>query len=49
MEEVDIDEIDEAAVQALDDAWQALPGDRTLRRARLRRGLPVAIPPTDKE
>ena len=37
---------DEAAVQALDDAWQALPGDRTLRRARLRRGLPVAIPST---
>jgi membrane associated rhomboid family serine protease/tetratricopeptide (TPR) repeat protein len=33
-----------AAVEALDQAWRDLPGDRTLRRARLRRGLPVALP-----
>jgi membrane associated rhomboid family serine protease len=29
------------ALQALDDAWAALPGDRVLRRARHRWGLPV--------
>ena len=37
------------ATQALDQAWRDLPGDRTLRRARLRRGLPVALPGTDAD
>lgn len=38
---------DDAAKDALDRAWQDLPGDRTLRRARLRRGLPMALPTAD--
>lgn len=33
-------------IAALDDAWARLPGDRTLRRARRRWGLPVTLPET---
>lgn len=35
---------EDEARAALDQAWLDLPGDRTLRRARLRRGLPVVLP-----
>ena len=38
---------DQEATDALDRAWADLPGDRTLRRARLRRGLPVSMPAVD--
>jgi hypothetical protein len=34
-----------AATAALDQAWARLPGDRVLRRARLRRGLSVELGP----
>jgi membrane associated rhomboid family serine protease len=36
--------VDQEATDALDRAWTDLPGDRTLRRARLRRGLSVTLP-----
>ena len=37
----------DAGVAALDAGWAQLPGDRTLRRARRRWGLPVTLPGED--
>ena len=36
-----------AAVEVLDRGWELLPGDRTLRRARKRRGLTTTLPGAD--